>query len=192
MIIIGKVIVADEVVQEHFLCNLSKCKGACCIEGESGAPLEYDELKVLEHIYDSIEPYLTSEGRDAIKKNGKFVEERKGVYKAPLIGGKACAYVNFNANGIAYCGIQKAYDEGKINFEKPISCHLYPVRVKQANGFEYIHYEEWSICKPACLLGKTEKLPLYKFLKEPLIRKFGNTFYNELELAVKHTKANGE
>ena len=185
MIIIDDIIISDEIIEHQFLCDLNACKGACCVEGESGAPLEQDELQVLQEIYPKVKKYLTDEGRKAIEEKGFFVKDKKGIAKTPLMPNMACAYVQYEKNGTASCGIQKAFNEGKITFPKPVSCHLYPIRItKSRMGREHVNYEEWEICTAACKLGKKMKLPIYRFVKEALIRKYGPEFYAALEQAV--------
>lgn len=180
---INQVLVSDSIFEEQFHCNLNACKGACCIEGDYGAPLETSEMHLLEELYPIIEPYLSEEGKNAIREQGYFTyyQEDKS-YGTPLINGGACAYVTFKG-GIAQCGIEKAYLDQKISFKKPISCHLYPIRIAtlKKSGQEAINYDEWSICKDACSLGKEMKLPVYQFLKEAIIRKFGQNFYEALD-----------
>lgn len=185
MIVIGNVIVSDDVISSSFVCNLKKCKGACCVEGESGAPLEKEELEIMEKIYPIVESYITAEGKKAIAEQGTYIdaiEDGKKVFETPLIGKHgACAYVNFSEEGIAYCGIERAYEAGKIDFQKPISCHLYPIRITQYDEFTAVNVEEWAeVCGDACDLGKKLKVPVYKFLKGPLVRKFGQKFYDLL------------
>jgi len=183
MIPIGNTIVSDEVIKEKFVCDLSKCKGACCVEGESGAPLEEEELEILEKIYDDVKPYLTKEGITAIEKKGYYHKDSDGDWVTPLVKAKgACAYTIFE-NGIAQCGIEKAYREGKIDFQKPVSCHLYPVRITKYKDYDAVNYHEWEICAPACKLGKQLKVPVYVFLKDSLVRKYGISWYEELKLA---------
>jgi hypothetical protein len=185
MIVIGNVIVSDDVKGSSFVCNLKACKGACCIEGESGAPLEKEELEIMEKIYPIVESYITDEGKKAIAEQGTYVdaiEDGIKVFETPLMGKHgACAYVNFSKDGIAYCGIEKAYEDGKIEFQKPISCHLYPIRITQYDEFTAVNVEEWAeVCGDACDLGKKLQVPVYKFLKGPLVRKFGQKFYDLL------------
>lgn len=182
MILIEDNIISDDVVEKEFLCNLNACKGACCWEGEFGAPLEDEEIKILKEVYPIIKDTLTPEGRAVIEKEGvaTFFEEPNG-YGTPLIDGKACAFLTYDAIGIAKCGIEQAHRAGKIDFLKPISCHLYPIRVMNYDGFTAINYDSWDICSAACELGKKEELPVYKFLKEALVRKFGASFYEQLE-----------
>lgn len=192
MIIIDDKIVSDELKDKYFVCNLSACKGACCVEGESGAPLDMDELDEMEDNYETVKPYLTPEGIAAIENQGHFVlDSTDGVFKTPLIEGTgACAYVNYK-NGIAYCGIEKAWLDKKSEFRKPVSCHLYPVRISKYDGFEAVNYEQWDICNPACENGAQLKVPVYKFVKEALIRKYGEEFYRQLEAAIEFSEKNG-
>jgi len=185
MINIDDILISDEIVKQHFVCNLSACKGACCVEGESGAPLEYDELADLEKSFEEVKKYITHEGREAIEEKGFYTKDKKGNYKTPLMKNGACAYV-LSENGVSKCGIQKAFSDGKINFIKPISCHLYPVRITRNRMHkENVNYEEWGICSPACEMGKKLKVPLYKFVKDALVRKFGLAFFNALDKAAK-------
>lgn len=179
MIIIDKIILSEEVRDVRFCCDLGKCHGACCIEGDAGAPLEEEEISEIEDYIDSIKPYMQEAGITVIEKFGVFDYDMHGEYVTPLIADKDCAFVYYE-NEIAKCAIEKAYDEKKINFRKPLSCHLYPIRIKKYGKTEAVNYHAWHICKPACAHGKTLNLPLYKFLKEPLIRKFGNDWYQSL------------
>lgn len=182
MIVIDDILISDEVVAQHFVCDLQACKGACCVEGESGAPLEPEETEILKEIYPLVKEYLTEEGRKAIEDHGFFIRHKKG-FKTPLRKDGACAYTRFE-NGITQCGIQKAYEEGKTNFMKPVSCHLYPIRItKNMMNKAQVNYEEWEICQPACSMGSKLKVPLYRFLRQALIRKFGEDFYQALEQA---------
>lgn len=186
MIMINHTLVSEEVVQEHFLCNLDACKGACCWEGDYGAPLEEEELRTLESIYDDIKPFLRPEGRAVIEREGlyAYVEEAK-EYATPLIDHGPCAYMTYDRDGVAQCGIEKAYKAGATDFRKPISCHLYPIRVKRnaQSGLELLEYDRWEICSAACTLGAREQLPIYRFVREALIRKYGADFYEALDAA---------
>ncbi|MFI5217881.1 MAG: DUF3109 family protein [Bacteroidia bacterium] len=183
MIAIGNTLVSDELIREKFVCDLNKCKGACCVEGVSGAPLENNELKILEDIYEDVKPYLTKEGIETLEKDGMYVKDTDGDFVTPLINGNgACAYTIYK-NGIAQCGIEKAHSEKKINFQKPISCHLYPVRITKYKNYEAVNYHEWEICSHACQLGKKLKMPVYMFVKNSLLRKYGTTWFNQLKLA---------
>ncbi|PIY08920.1 MAG: DUF3109 domain-containing protein [Flexibacter sp. CG_4_10_14_3_um_filter_32_15] len=181
MIPIKNTLVSDNVALTQFVCNLSKCKGACCVEGEMGAPLEDNERHILEDIYEDVKPFLTEEGIEAIEKNGKYVLDEDNEFSTTLIErNTACAYVTYDEKGITKCGIEKAFEAGKIDYQKPISCHLYPIRITKYASFDAVNYDEWEICSPACSLGKELKVPVYKFLKTPLIRKYGTEWYDEL------------
>lgn len=178
---IGKTIVSEEIIKKDFLCNLSACKGACCIAGDAGAPLEEKETLILDEIYPKVKPFLRKEGIEAIEQQGKWVIGEDGEFETPLIHGEDCAYVTFDTKGIALCGIEEAYNQGEIDWKKPVSCHLYPVRVQDYSQFAAVNYHHWYICDDACTLGKELQVPVYKFVKEALIRKFGEDWYMELE-----------
>ncbi|MBT0549922.1 DUF3109 domain-containing protein [Riemerella anatipestifer] len=192
MIQIEDKLISEDLFSEEFVCNLNKCKGACCIEGDAGAPLEQSEVKILEDIYPKIKSYLRPEGIKAIEEQGTSVEDFEGDLVTPLIDNRDCAYVIFDENGITKCGIEKAYEEGAIDWQKPISCHLYPIRITEYSTFTAFNYHEWKICSDACALGKELKVPVYKFLKTPLIRKYGEGFYQTLtEAAEEYERAFG-
>ncbi|WP_143962233.1 DUF3109 family protein [Litoribacter populi] len=181
MILVGKAVLSDDIKDHFFVCDLEKCKGACCVEGDAGAPLEDDEIAILEQAYPAIEPYLSEEGKAAIKKQGVWVYDQEGEKGTPTIGdNRECAYALYDEKGILKCGMEQAYLDGKTNFKKPISCHLYPIRVKKYDDFDALNYDRWEICNPACSLGKKLGVPIYKFLKEPLIRKYGEDWYEDL------------
>ncbi|MBX2917109.1 MAG: DUF3109 family protein [Cyclobacteriaceae bacterium] len=189
MIQVGEILVSDDIKEVEFVCNLEKCKGACCVEGDLGAPLEEDELETMKSIQKAIKPYLTKAGLAAIKEQGPYILDEDGDYSTPTIGGKECAYALYDAKGVLKCGIEQAYLDGKVEFRKPISCHLYPIRItKNKKGFEAVNYHKWSICSAACTLGQSLQVPLYKFLKEPLIRKYGDVWYGELVAAIENKK----
>ena len=179
MIQVGTVLVSDDIKEVEFVCHLEKCKGACCVEGDLGAPLEVSELKVMKEIQEPVKSYLTKEGLEAIKQQGAYILDEDGDYSTPTIGGKECAYSHYE-KGVLKCGIEQAYLDGKINFRKPISCHLYPIRITKNKDFEAVNYHQWSICSAACTYGKSLQVPLYKFLKDPLVRKYGEDWYGEL------------
>jgi len=191
VLIIQDKLISDDVIEEKFICNLNACKGACCWEGDFGAPLEAEEIEILDKIYEKIKPHLSKEGIKAIEEKGTsvFYEEPK-EYGTSLQPNGACAFMTKNELGIAKCGIEQAHAKGDIDFKKPISCHLYPIRIKKDERilFEALNYDNWDICSPACELGKKEQVPVYQFLKEPLIRKYGEDFYEELEAAAKYMK----
>ncbi len=183
-------IVSEEILENDFVCNLNACKGACCVEGEAGAPLDEEETKTLEKLYPAIKPFLREEGIKAIEEQGTWVTGLDGEPETPLVNGSECAYVVFNDSGIAKCGIEEAYNADKISFKKPISCHLYPVRIKKYASFAAVNYHQWHICNDACTLGTSLQVPIYKFVKEALIRKFGEDWYNQLEQVAKELKKN--
>ncbi|MDX1940026.1 MAG: DUF3109 family protein [Saprospiraceae bacterium] len=189
MLMIQDVLVSDEVVQEQFLCNLNACKGACCWEGDYGAPLSDEELNILQNIYLDVAPFLTEAGRKTIEKEGvyKFYEDAED-FGTPLLNGGACVYMTRDENGIAQCGIEQAYRAGAIDFQKPVSCHLYPLRIspRGEDQLEIINYERWDICSAACKLGKQEQMPVYRFVKNALIRKYGEAFYESLDATAQH------
>jgi len=192
MIIIDEILISDAVVDTHFLCNLTACKGACCWEGDFGAPLEEAEMKALERIYKDIKPFLEKEGIKRLEEKGLFTyfEEPK-EYGTTLLDNGACAYLTKDQSGIAQCGIEQAYKAGATDFYKPISCHLYPIRVNkdEDKAFEALNYDEWDICSAACTLGKKKQLPVYQFVKEALIRRYGADFYEQLDAAAKYLKS---
>lgn len=188
LIIDNNKLVSLSVVEEHFVCQLDACKGACCWEGDSGAPVAADELFILDELAEKIRPFLTTEGALSIAMQGNYVyNEDTEEYATPLINDRDCAYLTYEANGIAKCGIERAYEAGAIDFKKPISCHLYPIRVQtMSNGYEALNYDVWNICASACTAGKSLQVPVYKFLESALVRKYGQDFYDELDAAARH------
>lgn len=186
MLLIQDILVSDEIIEEQFVCNLNACKGACCWEGDFGAPLTTEELHTLETIYDDVKPFLTAEGRDSIKNKGLFTYYKEAKeYGTTLMENESCVFVSYDKLGIARCGIERAYKAGATGFKKPISCHLYPIRIAEnrKSGFVGLNYDQWDICSTACELGKKEQMPVFRFVKEALIRKFDRDFYDELEKA---------
>lgn len=180
MIVIDKTCISDDIADKMFVCDLEKCKGACCVEGDLGAPLEKEELPILRRIYTKVKPYLSEAGKKVIKKQGFYIKDYEGDYSTPTIGNRECAYAIYDERGILKCAIEQAYLDGKIDFKKPISCHLYPIRITKYDDYHAINYDRWDICNPACKHGQALGVPLYKFLKEPLIRQYGEVWYNEL------------
>ena len=186
---IGDVIVSEEILEKQFVCDLSRCKGACCVEGDAGAPVTSEEAKIMEDIFEDVKPFLRPEGVAAIQKHGTTVTDPSdGELVTPLVNGAECAYVIFDEKGITKCGIEKAWESGAVDFRKPISCHLYPVRIAQYSDFEAVNYHKWEICSPACDLGASLQVPVYKFLKDSLITKYGSEWYLELEEVAKAWK----
>jgi hypothetical protein len=182
LIVIDDILVSDMVVEEQFVCDLHKCKGGCCEDGEAGAPLEKHELDILNEIYEVVKPYLTSEGIREIEGRGRYNYDREFGWVTPTIGGSMCAYGFRDKQGIIKCGIEQAYYDGKTDFKKPISCHLYPIKVSHAKNTEMLNYEpREKLCRPGCALGTKLKVPVYVFLKEALTRKYGENFYKALD-----------
>jgi hypothetical protein len=189
MIAIDNVLLSDEIVSEQFVCDLTKCKGACCVDGDAGAPLDRKELKEMDEVYAHVFPYLNNTSKDEIAKQGRYVYDKEFGWVTPTINSKVCVYGIFDQNGIVKCGIEQAYLDGKIKWKKPISCHLFPIIVKKSTDEStfYANYEpREDHCKAACSLGKKLKVPVFEFLKEPLTRKFGSDFYEALEATAKH------
>jgi hypothetical protein len=181
MIAIDDILISDEIVEEQFVCDLTKCKGACCVDGDAGAPLEKSELKELDNVFNDVFPYLTEEGKSEISNQGKYVYDREFGWVTPTISNGMCAYGTVDRDGIVKCGIEQAYNDGKISWKKPISCHLFPIRIKKTKNAELVNYEpREDLCQAACALGKSLKVPVYQFLKEPIIRKYGQEFFDAL------------
>ena len=184
MIQIDDKLISEDIFSEAFVCNLTRCKGACCVEGDVGAPLDKDETVILEAIFEQVKPFLREEGVKAIEEQGTWtIDPLDQDYVTPMVEGEECAYVIFDEKGITKCGIEKAYENGAVDWPKPISCHLYPIRTKEYDAFTAFNYDRWPICAPACELGKELQVPVYKFLKSPLIRKYGEEFYATLSEA---------
>ena len=183
MIQIDDKLISEDLFSEEFVCNLAKCKGICCVEGDAGAPLDEDETKILDEIYPKIKPYLRPEGIQAIEEQGTYTLDFEGDLVTPLVNNAECAYVIFDEKGYTKCAIEKAYEDGAIDWQKPISCHLYPIRITEYSNFSAINYHEWDICSDACTLGKELGVKVYQFLKKPLIRKYGEEFYQTLSEA---------
>jgi len=178
---IGDKLVSGEIFEKEFVCNLNACKGACCIEGNEGAPLQQGEIDLLEEHLEAIKPYMKEGGVKQVDTKGVFYMDRENEPVTSLVRGKECAFVFFDEKGITKCAVQQAYRDEKIPFNKPISCHLYPIRVKKYKSFTTLNYDKWPICKDACALGEELGVPVYRFLEEPLKRVYGVAFYTELE-----------
>lgn len=184
MIVLQNTVISDDLKDKFFVCNLEKCKGACCVEGDLGAPLEEEELQILADNYEIIKPYLSEAGRQAIAEQGLYIKDWEDDFSTTTIGNRECAYAIYDDNLTLKCGIEQAYLDGKISWKKPISCHLYPIRITKYEGFEALNYDKWQICNPACSFGAELGVRVYQFLKEPLIRKYGTEWYQELESLV--------
>lgn len=179
MIIVDDILVSDEIKEIYFACNLPVCKGNCCVIGDAGAPLDEQEISILEDDIDDIEPFMTERGLEVINRVGVFEYDTDGEYVTPLVDDIECAFV-YLENGISYCAIEKAFIEGKIKFQKPVSCHLYPIRLSKVGNSTAVNYHSWDICSSALTEGKNSGIPLYKYLSIPLIRKFGQRWYDNL------------
>ena len=175
-------VVSSDLFEKKFVCDLNACKGACCVEGDSGAPITLEEISIIEQELENIKPYMRKEGIEAVEKSDIFYMDWDNDPVTTLVNGKECAFVNFDQRGIAKCAIEQAYLDGKTSFKKPISCHLYPIRIQKYSQFDALNYNEWKICAPACECGSKLDVKVYKFLKEPIIRAFGEEFYQEMEL----------
>ena len=189
MIAINNILISDEVVKEQFVCDLGKCKGACCVDGDAGAPLEKEELQHINDVFEAVLPYLNEESKKEIDRQGRYVYDKEYGWVTPTIDSKICVYGIVDKQGIVKCGIEQAYLDGKVTWKKPISCHLFPIITKKSKrtATEYVNYEpREDNCKAACALGKKLKVPVYQFLKEPLIRKFGKEFYEALDATANH------
>jgi Protein of unknown function (DUF3109) len=181
MILLENTIVSEDVLDKHFICNLSACKGACCVEGDFGAPLTEEEISTLSSEIDNLKPFLSSEGLAAITQNGFWEHDSDGDLVTTCLPTGECNFSLRDTNGILKCGIEAAYKDGKSSLYKPLSCHLYPIRISNVSSYEAINYHKWDICAPACALGKEHQVPVYQFLKDALVRKFGLDWYQELD-----------
>ena len=179
MIQVEDKIISLDVFEKHFVCDLNACKGSCCVDGDAGAPLLENEVNILEDIYEQVKPYMMQKGIDVVDKEGVAVLDIEGEVTTPLVNSRECAFV-IDENGISKCSIEKAHYEGRVEFKKPISCHLFPIRIQEYRDFHAVNYEEIKICAPACKCGSELEVPVYAFLKEPLIRKYGEDWYKEL------------
>ena len=180
MIQIEDVVISTDIFTEKFVCNLNACKGECCIAGDAGAPVEAEEVAELEKVLPVVWDDLAPEAQEIIKKQGVVYTDQDGDLVTSIVDNKDCVFTCHDENGYCYCAIEKAYREGKCNFYKPVSCHLYPIRVENYGPYKAINYHRWDVCKSAVILGKKNNVPVYKFLKEPLIRKFGELWYEKL------------
>lgn len=185
---IGDTIVASDIIEENFLCDLSACKGECCVEGDSGAPLEEDEVKKIEDLLPEVWNDLSPSAQAIIKEQGVAYRDGDGDMVTSIVNGKDCVFTYYDEKGVCKCAIEKAYREGRTDFYKPISCHLYPIRLQKYKDFTAVNYHRWRVCKAAVLLGNKEGLKIYQFLKEPLVRRFGEEWYKELTLVAEEYK----
>jgi hypothetical protein len=186
MIILDKTVISSEIYEEQFICDLDKCKGACCVEGDLGAPLTQDELILMDESIEIVKPYLSAAAQEVLDTQGAYLLDEDGDFTTTTLNGKECSFAYYDDKHALKCSVEQAYLDGKSDFRKPISCHLYPIRVQTLHDFETLNYDRWSICECARILGKSKGVAIYKFLKEPLIRKYGSDWYqrlcNEIEL----------
>ncbi len=183
MLQIKDTIISLDLLYEHFVCDLTVCNGICCIEGDNGAPLEVDEVKIIEDLLPIIWDDLTEKSKEVICNQGVSYIDTDDEPVTSIVNGEECVFTYTDKNGICKCAIEKAYREGKTNFYKPISCHLYPVRLQKYEDYIAVNYHRWRVCNCARQLGGKLKVPVYQFLKEPLIRKFGESWFEQLEIA---------
>jgi len=190
VIIIDNKQISDDVVETQFVCDLAKCKGGCCEDGDAGAPLDKDELTIIEELYETVKPYLTKSSIKEIEEKGKYVYDREFGWVTPTLesDNEICVYAIREKNGMIKCAFEQAYYDGVISWKKPISCHLYPITIKKGKygNYDRINYEPREhLCSPGCALGEKLKFPTYEFLKEPIIRKYGQEFYDALDKIAK-------
>jgi len=185
MIQIDNTIVSELLLEKKFVCNLNACKGACCVEGDAGAPLEENEIEELENVFPAVKEFLSEKAIAALEQD-LYTIDIDGEYVTQLVDGKECAFVSFKEDGTTQCSIEQAFNAGKTKFKKPISCHLFPVRLSKLKNYTAVNYAYWGICDDACVLGEKLGVKTYQFLKEPLIRKFGEDWFKELKLVDEH------
>ncbi len=187
MIILGQTLLSDELYEEQFVCDLPHCRGGCCVEGDAGAPLSEEEAGMLEAIASRVSAFMLPEGLKAVKKQGYWVKDEEGEITTPLVEGKQCAYVFYDEKGIARCAIERCQEEGLIDFQKPISCHLYPIRINKYPHYEALNYHRWPLCDCARTKGRKLKVRVYRFVKDALVRKYGEEWYDELEEYIRYS-----
>ncbi len=187
MIQIDQTLISDDVKEQFFVCDLDRCKGACCVEGDLGAPLEQDELADMEEVIEYVLPYLSDDAKKALQEQGAYLLDDEGDFSTTTIDNKECAFAFYDERKILKCSIEQALRDGKTTIQKPISCHLYPIRIAKLHDFLALNYDRWHICAPACELGDKLSVPVYMFLKDPLIRKFGEAWYHRLCQEIEQT-----
>jgi hypothetical protein len=192
MLQIGKTIVSLDVLEQEFCCDLKECRGACCVEGDSGAPVTIEEVKQIKDLYPLFEEYLSERNRAEIQNKGFSVIDNDGDLVTALVGNNECVFTFIDDEGITKCAIEKAFFEKNTSFRKPVSCHLFPVRVTEYKRFDAVNYEQLVICKPGRNFGTIKKVPLWQYLKEPLVRKYGKLWFDELETAANVNNSNSE
>lgn len=185
MIIVDDVLVSDDVIEKSFVCDLKKCKGACCEEGDYGAPLDLEEIEFYQNHLDKIKPFMAAAGLEVLEKDGFWEDDLDGEPVTTTVNGRDCVFVKRDEDGTLKCAIENAYHAGALEYNKPISCHLYPIRITKTKMGDALNYDRWEICSDACSLGEALKIPVYQFLKEPLIRKYGSDWYEALDQGVR-------
>ena len=183
MLVVKNTIVSDDIAECRFACDLACCKGQCCVDGDCGAPLLESEISDLERVLPEVLPYMTDEGRDVVQREGVWALDNVEEPCTPLVGNRECAFVAWGDDGTAYCAIEQAFRDGKIDYQKPVSCHLYPIRVDDYEEFTAVNYHRWDVCRHA--VNNPDAQPLYIYLRDPLIRRFGQEWYDELLQQVK-------
>jgi hypothetical protein len=182
MIIIDDILISDDILEEEFVCHLEKCKGGCCVDGDAGAPLAKNEIKKVKEVFKHVKHEMSEEALAEVKRVGTHTTDEDFGYVTPVVNGGICVYGYSDENGIVKCLMEKAYNEGKTDFKKPISCHLYPIRETKNTNYMALNYQpRKTLCAPACRLGKKLGVKVYQFLKEPIIRKYGLAFYDAIE-----------
>jgi len=186
MLQIGKAIISLDVLQKEFCCDIEKCKGVCCVDGDSGAPLTPEEATIIETLYPDFEDYLSEENKAEIEKQGFSVTDSDGDLVTPIVGNNECVFTFTDERGITKCAIERAYFDKKTSFRKPVSCHLFPIRITVYKRFEAVNYQQLDICQSGRICGKIQGLPLWKYLAEPLTRQYGSEWYEELKYAAEN------
>jgi hypothetical protein len=185
MIRIEDTLISLDLIERFFHCDLTQCKGECCVEGEAGAPLEKEEFDTLHEILPAVWDDLSPEAQAVINKQGVGYIDRENDIVTSIVNGKNCVFTCYDADGICKCAIEKACYEGRTNFIKPVSCHLYPVRVTKYKDYKAVNYHRWKVCRAAEISGGQKRIPVYRFLREPLIRMFGEEWYDALDTCAK-------
>jgi hypothetical protein len=180
MLSIDRVLISDEVLHQYFACDVSACGGMCCVAGDAGAPLEEEEISIIEDFLDMIKPYMTPQGVQTVEQNGVFDYDADGILVTPLLNDKECIFTYFEEN-TAKCAIEKAFLEGKTDFQKPISCHLYPIRIKKFDYYERLDYHCWEVCEAARKQGKALKITVFNYLSAPLSRRYGKEWIKKMK-----------
>ncbi len=184
LISIDNILISDDIVEEQFVCDLSKCKGGCCEDGDAGAPLTDNELDEVKNAFEKVTHLMPADGIKEVERNGLYRYDREFGWVTPTVDDKICAYGFKDKQGVIKCSFEEAYNQGLISWKKPISCHLYPIKRSKSrfSSHELLNYDpREGMCSPACSLGQELKVPVYKFLREALVRAYGESFYEALD-----------